>query len=81
MRRRDFCKDRGTPGRCEQSSASANVGGCTRPFVGGLAPRSCFTFNLRSRFWLEGQTEEIPDLSTLLLASLLPLRTRKLRPW
>ena len=30
-----FCKDRCTPGRCEQSSASANVGGCTRPFVEG----------------------------------------------
>jgi len=44
-------------------------------------PRSGFTFNLRSRFWFEGQTEEIPDLSTLLLASLLALRTRKLRPW
>jgi hypothetical protein len=30
-----FCKNRGTPGRCERSSASASVGGCTRPFGGG----------------------------------------------
>ncbi len=37
MRRRDLVKTGGTPGNtCEQSSASANVGGCTRPFVGGL---------------------------------------------